>query len=95
MIAANSFVYFSEDVFAFFKGNTLHEDAGGGALVEAVTDEDETFASPDDTRCFGAFGINMWWKLEFLDEVNKLSSPIFVNHQHFSDCGRGLHVSVL
>jgi hypothetical protein len=33
MIAANSFMYFPEDVFAFVESNTLHEDAGGGALV--------------------------------------------------------------
>jgi len=33
MIAANSFMYFPEDVLAFLKGNTLHEDTGGGALI--------------------------------------------------------------
>jgi len=80
MIAANSFLYFPEDVFAFVESNTLHEDAGGGALVEAVADEDETFASPDDTRCFGAFGIDMWWKLELPDEVDELIPLVFFNH---------------
>ena len=37
----------------------------------------------------------MWWKLELLDEVDKLSPLIFFNHQHFSDCGRGIYVSGL
>ena len=95
MIAANSFLYFPEDVFAFVESNTLHEDAGGGALVEAVADEDETFASPDNASSFGALGINVWWKLELLDEVYELNPPVFFDHQHFSDYGRGLHVSNL
>ena len=37
----------------------------------------------------------MWWKLEFLDEVNKLSPPILINHQHFSDYGWEFRVSGL
>ena len=88
-------MYLPEDVFAFFMGNTLHEDARGRVLVEVVTDEDETLAAPGDAGSFSAFRINMWWKLEFVDEVNKLSSPIFINHQHFSDCGRVLRVNCL
>ena len=59
MVAANSFVYLPEDVFAFFKSNTLHEDAGGGALVEVVADKKETLASPDDASSFSALGINV------------------------------------
>ena len=55
----------------------------------------KTLATPDDAGSFSAFGIDMWWKLELLDEVDKLSPPIFFNHQHFSDCGRGLRVSGL
>ena len=55
----------------------------------------KTLATPDDVGSFSAFGIDMWWKLELLDEVDKLSLPIFFNHQHFSDCGRGLRVSGL
>ena len=39
MVAANSFVYLPEDVFAFFTGYTLHENARGRALVEVVTDK--------------------------------------------------------
>ena len=50
MVAANSFMYLSEDVFAFFKGNTFHEDARGGALVQVVTNENKTLASPDDVH---------------------------------------------
>ena len=80
MVAANSFVYLPEDVFAFFKNNTLHEDAGGGALVEVAADEDETFASPDDTCYFSAFGIDLWWKLELPDEVDELIPLVFFNH---------------
>ena len=64
-------------------------------VVEVVTDEDETFAMPNDAGSFSALGIDMWWKLELLDEVDKLSPPFFFNHQYFSDCGRGLHVSGL
>ena len=37
----------------------------------------------------------MWWKLEFLDEVDKLSLPVFFNHQYFSNYGRGLRASSL
>ena len=59
MVAANSFVYLLEDVFAFFKGNTLHEAAGGRAFVEVVADKNETPASPDDASSFGALGINV------------------------------------
>ena len=80
MVAANSFVYLSEDVFAFFKGNTLHEDARGGAIIQVVADEDESFASPDDACCFSAFGVDMWWKLEFFDEVDELNPPVFFDH---------------
>ena len=52
-------MYLPEDVFAFFKGNTLHEDAGGRAFVEFVADKNEALASPDDTSNFGALGINL------------------------------------
>ena len=41
MVAADS-MYLPEDVFAFFKGNTFHEDARGRALVLVVADENET-----------------------------------------------------
>ena len=93
MVVANSFIYFPEDVFAFFKGNTLHEYAGGGTFIQVVADEDETFVSPDDARCFSALNIDTWSKLEFLDEVDELNLPVFFNHQHFSDCGWGLRIS--
>ena len=79
----------------FIKGNTLHEDAGGRAFVEVVADKNETLASLDDASSFDALGINVWWKFELLDEVSKLSPPIFFNHQYFSDYGRGLRVSGL
>ena len=59
MVSANSFMYLPEDVFAFFKGNTLHEDAGGRALVEVVADKNETLASLDDVSSFSALGINV------------------------------------
>ena len=95
MVAANSFVYLPEDVFAFFKGNALHEDAGGRAFVEVVADKNETLASLDDASSFGALGINVWWKFELLDEVNELNPPVFFDHQYFSDCGQGLRVSSL
>jgi len=88
-------MYLPENVFAFFKGNTFHEDAIRRTLVEVVADEDETLATPDDAGSFSAFVIDMWWKLEFLDEVDKLSPLVCFNHQHFSDSGRGLHVSSL
>ena len=80
MVAANSFVYLPKDVFAFFKSNTFHEDAGGRALVQVVADENETLATPDDAGSFSAFVIDIWWKLEFLDEVDKLGPPIFFDH---------------
>ena len=64
-------------------------------LVEVVADEDETLVTPDDAGSFSALGIDMWWKLELLDEVDELSSPIFFDYQHLSDCGRGLSVSSL
>ena len=80
MVAANSFMYLPEDVFAFFKGNTLHEDAGSRALVEVVADKNETFASPDDASSFGALGINVWWKLELLDEIDELNPLVFFDH---------------
>ena len=56
MVAANSFVYLPEDVFTFFKGNVLHEDAGGRVFVEVVADKDETLATPDDVGSFSALG---------------------------------------
>jgi len=59
MIAANSLMYFPENVLAFFKGGTFHEDARGGALVQVVANENETFASPNDARCFSALGIDV------------------------------------
>ena len=73
-------MYFPEDVLAFFKGDTFHEDARGGALVQVVADENETFASPDDARCFSALGIVVWWKLELLDEVDELNPLVFFDH---------------
>ena len=73
MIAANSFIYLTEDAFAFFEGNTFHEDAGGRALVQVVADENETLASPNNAGSFSALGINVWWKLELLDEVDELN----------------------
>ena len=88
-------MYLPKDVFAFFKGNTLHEDAGGRALVEVVADKNETLASPDDASSFNALGINVWWKFELHDEVDKLYPPVFLDHQYFSDCGEGLRVSSL
>ena len=88
-------MYFPEDDLAFFKGDTFYEDARGGALVQIVADENETFALSDNACCFGALGIDVWWKLEFLNEVNKLNLPVFFDHQHFSDCGRGLRISTL
>ena len=95
MVAADSFVYLLEDIFIFFKGNKFHEDAGGRALVQVVADENETLASPDNTGSFSILSINVWWKLELLDEIDELNPPIFFDHQHFSDCGRGLRVSSL
>ena len=95
MVAADSFMYFPEDVLAFFKSNTLHEGARGGAFVQVVANEDETLASPDDACWFSAFGFDMWWKLEFLDEVDELYLPVFFDHQLLLDCGRGLRVNSL
>jgi hypothetical protein len=80
MVAAYSFMYLPEDVFAFFKGNTFHEDVGGRALVQVVADENKTFASPDNASSFGALGINVWWKLELLDKVDELNPPVFFDH---------------
>ena len=88
-------MYLPEDVFAFFKGNTFHENAGGRALIQVVADENETLALPDNAGSFSALGINMWWKLKFFDEVDELNPPIFFDHQHFSDYGLGLRVSSL
>ena len=88
-------MYLLEDVFAFFKGNTFHEDARCRTLVEVVADEDETLAMPDEAGSFSALGIDMWWKLELLDEFNELNLPVFFNYQYFSDCGRGLRISNL
>ena len=73
-------MYLPKDVFAFFKGNTFHEDAGGSALIQVVADENETLASPDNASSFGALGINMWWKLEIFDEVDELDPPVFYDH---------------
>ena len=87
MVAAYSFMYLPEDVFAFFKGNTFLEDARGRALVQVVADENETHASPDNAGSLGALGINVWWKLEFLDEIDELNPPVFLDHHYFSDCG--------
>ena len=61
MVAADSFMYLPEDVFAFFKSNTFHEDARGRAFVQVVANENETVASPDNAGSFSALGINMWW----------------------------------
>jgi len=80
MVAAYSFVYLPEDVFAFFKGNTFHEDAGGRVLVQVVADENETLASPDNMGSFSALAIDVWWKLELLDEVDELNPPVFLDH---------------
>ena len=80
MVTTDSFMDFPQDILTFLKSNTLHEDAGGGALVEVAADEDETFASPDDTCYFGAFGIDLWWKLELPDEVDELIPLVFFNH---------------
>ena len=88
-------MYFSEDIPAFLKSNTLHKNDGGGAPVQVVAHEDQTLASPDNARCFSAFGFNMWWKLEFPYEVDELNSPVFFDHQYFPDCGRGLRISSL
>ena len=79
MVAADS-MYLPEDVFAFFKGNTFLEDARGRALVQVVADENETHASPDNAGSLGALGINVWWKLELLDEVDELNPPVFFDH---------------
>ena len=95
MIATDSFIYFPEDILAFLQSNTLHEDAGGGALVEVVADKKETLASPDDASSFNTLGINVWWEFELLDEVDELNPPVFFNHQYFSDWGEGLRVSSL
>ena len=95
MVATDSFMDFPESILAFLKSNTLHEDAGGGAFVQVVSNKDETFTSPDDARCFSAFGFDMWWKLEFPDEVDELNPPVFLDHQYFPDYGWGLRVSSL
>ena len=88
-------MYFPKDILAFVEGNRLHKDAEGGALIQVVADENETFASPDDARCFCAFSFDMWWKLEFPDEVDELCPPVFFNHHYLPDCGRGLRVCSL
>ena len=90
MITADSFMYFPKDVLAFFKSNTLHEGARGGAFVQVVANEDETLASPDDVCCFSAFGFDMGWKLEFPDEVDELYLPVFFKHHYLPDCDRGV-----
>ena len=71
MIAIDSFVYFPKDILAFIKSNTLHEDAGGGVFVQVVSDEDETFASPDDARYLSTFSFDTRWGFELLDEVDE------------------------
>ena len=88
-------MYLSEDVFAFFKGNTFDEDTRSRAFVQVVANKDETFTSPDDVCYFSAFGFDMRWKLEFPNEVNELYLSVFFDHHHLPDCGRGLHVSGL
>ena len=75
MIATDSFMYLPEDVFAFFEGNTFHEDARCRTLVEVVAVKDETLAGS-----FSVLGIDMWWKLELLDEVDELDPPVFYDH---------------
>ena len=57
--------------------------------------KDETLAAPGDADSFSTFSIDMWRKLELLDEVDKLSPPIFFDHQYFSVCGCNLRVSDL
>ena len=59
MVATDSFMDFPQDILAFLKSNTLHEDAGGRALVEVVANKNETLASPDNASSFRALGINM------------------------------------
>ena len=95
MIAVDSFMYLPENVVAFFKGNTFHENAGGRAFIQVLTNKNETLDSPNNAGSFGALGIDMWWKLELLDEVDELSPSVFFDHQDFSNCGRGVHVSNL
>ena len=95
MIAADSFMYFPENFIAFIKGNTFHEEARGGALVQVVAKEEETFASPDDACCFSASSFNMWWKFAFPDEVDELNPPVFFDHQYLPDCVLGFRVAIL
>ena len=95
MVAIDSFMDFPENILAFLKSNTLHEDAGGGALVEVVADKNETLASPDDASSFNTLGINVWWEFELLDEVDELGPPVFLDHHDLLDYGRGLRVSGL
>ena len=71
MVATDSFTDFPKDVLAFLKSDTLHEDAGGRALVQVVANEDETFASPDDARYLSAFSFDTRWGFELLDEVDE------------------------
>ena len=78
---------FPEDILAFCKSNTLHEDARGGALLQVVANENETFASPDDACFFGTFSFDMRWKLEFPDDVDELYPPVFFDHHYLSDRG--------
>ena len=66
MVATDSFMDFPENILAFPKSNTLHEDAGGGAFVQVVANKDETFTSSDDARCFSAFGFDIRWSLNSL-----------------------------
>ena len=88
-------MYFPEDILAFLKSNTLHEDGRGGALVQVDANKDETFASPDDARCFSAFSFDMRRKLEFPDEVDELGPPVILDHPDLPDCDRGLRISGL
>ena len=80
MIAVDSFMYLPENVVAFFKGNTFHENAGGRALMQVVANEDKTLALPDNAGSFVTLGINVWWKLELLDEVDELNPLVFFDH---------------
>jgi len=94
MVATDSFMDFTQDILAFLKSNTLHEDDGGEALAQVVANEDETFVSPDDARWFSTFSFDMR-KLEFPDEVDELGLPVFLDHHDLPDYGRGLRVSGL
>ena len=59
------------------------------------TNENETFASPDDACCFSAFSFDMRWKLEFPDEVDELGPLVVLDHHDLPDCDWGLRISGL